>query len=350
EMDRLYVPKGAEAQSQFDALIRQIKEAGRGRQYDCLVGVSGGVDSTYVAYIAKREGLRALAVHLDNGWNSELAVKNIENIVTRLGFDLFTYVIDWNEFRDLQLSYLKASVVDIEAATDHAISGILYRLALKHRVKFILGGNNVQTETVLPRHWYWNKDDYINVKAIHAKFGTVPLKTYPFFGFREKWLSEYKNIRTVPILNYLPYIKSEVKKTIQEELGWRDYGGKHYESIWTRFYQGYILPAKFGIDKRRGHLSSLIGAGQITRDEALAELKKPIYDEEQMKTDRTFVLKKFGLTEDQFINLIALPIRSHRDFASHGPIYDRYPMLRPLKPLGDFVKKTFLTPSTHKAA
>jgi len=296
------------------------------------MGLSGGVDSTYVAYLAKQLGLRPLAVHFDNGWNSELAVMNIENIITKLGFDLFTYVIDWNEFRDIQLAYLKASVVDIEAITDHAIFATLYRLAGEKKIKYVLSGTNVQTENTLPRSWIFNKHDHINIQSIHKAYGTLPLKTFPFSNAKVKrYYRQVLGVTSVSVINYVEYNKKKIKELIQRELGWRDYGGKHYESVWTRFYQGYILPTKFNIDKRKAHLSDLIFGGQITKEEALEELRKPIYDATQFKIDYDFVLKKLGLTEDEFNAIMQAPPRSHYDFDYEKPIDVRYPALKPFK-------------------
>lgn len=326
------VISGEEGIQQLHQLAATIKSAGKGQPYDCIMGLSGGVDSTYVALLAKELGLRPLAVHFDNGWNSELAVMNIENIVSKLGFDLFTYVINWEEFKDLQLSYLKASVVDIEAITDHAIIATLYRLAGEKNIKYILSGSNVQTENTLPKAWIFPKTDHVNIKAIHKQFGSVPLKTFPFMNPKiKRYYQAVKGIESVAILNYVSYNKAEVKKRIEKELSWRDYGGKHYESVWTRFYQGYILPQKFHIDKRKAHLSDLIFSGQITKEQALAELAKPIYDPEVFKTDYMFVLKKLGLTEDEFNAIMKLPVLSHYDFDYEKAIDERYPILRPVK-------------------
>jgi len=286
----------------------------------------------FVNSLAKQLGLRPLAVHFDNGWNSELAVMNIENIITRLGFDLFTYVIDWNEFRDIQIAYLKASVVDIEAITDHAIFATLYRLAGEKKIKYILSGTNVQTENTLPKSWIFNKHDHINIQSIHKAYGTLPLKTFPFSNAKVKrYYQQVMGVRSVSVINYVDYNKKKIKELIQRELGWRDYGGKHYESVWTRFYQGYILPGKFKIDKRKAHLSDLIFGGQITKEEALEELSKPIYDPAQFKIDYDFVLKKLGLTEEEFNAIMQAPPRSHYDFDYEKPIDVRYPALKPFK-------------------
>ncbi|HWB93121.1 MAG TPA: N-acetyl sugar amidotransferase [Puia sp.] len=326
------VIRGDAGHRKLEELCAKIKQDRAGQQYDCIMGLSGGVDSTYVAWTAKQMGLRPLAVHFDNGWNSELAVMNIENIITRLGFDLFTYVIDWEEFKDIQLSYLKASVVDIEAITDHAIFATLNRLAGERNIKCILSGTNVQTENTLPRSWVHPKTDHINIKAIHKVYGKVRLKTFPFMDAKVKrFYQNVKGVHSLSVLNYMDYNKNAVKEMIIKELGWRDYGGKHYESVWTRFYQGYILPTKFGIDKRKAHLSDLIFSGQITKAEALEELKNPIYNPDQLKIDYQFVLKKLGLTEKEFAAIMARPPRSHYDFDYEKPIDLRYPFLKPFK-------------------
>jgi len=330
---------GEECLQMLSERIEEIKQKGKNQAYDCIIGISGGVDSTYVAYLAKQHGLRPLAVHLDNGWNSELAVKNIANIIRRLGFDMQTLVIDWEEFKDLQLAYLKASVVDIEAITDHAIFASLYKLAAKHKIKYILDGLNVVTEAILPPAWIFAKMDSINIKDIHKKFGNVPLKTFPLMDI---WLKQYYftmlKIQRFSILNYVPFIKEEAKELITKELKWRDYGGKHYESIFTRFYQGYILPEKFKIDKRRAHLSTLICSGQMSREQAVEELGKPTYDPDQLKLDKEYVLKKFKLSEKEFQDIMDLPIRNHSDFETEGTIYKHYPILKPLKPLVNLIK------------
>jgi N-acetyl sugar amidotransferase len=327
-----HVITGEAGKIKVHSLADEIKLAGKNLQYDCIMGLSGGVDSTYVAYLAKQLGLRPLAVHFDNGWNSELSVMNIHNIITKLGFDLFTYVINWDEFKDIQLSYLNASVVDIEAITDHAIFATLYRIAGEKNIKYILSGTNVQTENTLPKSWIHPKTDHINIKSIHKKFGKIRLKTFPFMDAKVKrYYQKIKGVRSVSMLNYVDYNKEQVKKLIQKELDWRDYGGKHYESIWTRFYQGYILPTKFGIDKRKAHLSDLIFGGQITKEEALNELAKPIYDPVQQKMDYDFVLKKLNLSEEQFQELMSAAPRSHYEYDFEKPIDQRYPLLRPVK-------------------
>lgn len=315
---------GEQRTSKLESLLDAVKASGRNHDYDCVVGASGGVDSTYVAYLAKEFGLRALVVHCDNGWNSELAVKNIENIVKKLDYDLFTYVINWEEFKDLQLSYLKASVVDIEALTDHAIVAALFQVAAQHRIKYILSGENMVTEGVLPAHWVHNKNDLMNIKAIHRRFGSLPLKTFPTLGLTKKlYYQKVRGIRYVPILNYVDFVKEDAKRIIAEALGWRDYGGKHYESIFTRFYQSYILPVKFGIDKRKSHLSTLVCSGQMTREEALESIKEEPIDADRLCADKEYIVKKFGLTAESFDALMSLPVKEHTEYASILNVYRR---------------------------
>lgn len=299
----------------LENLLAQIKRDGKGKKYDCIIGVSGGLDSTYVAWLVKQFGLRPLAVHCDNGWNSELAVKNIENIINKLGIDLYTHVINWEEFRDLQLSYLKASVVDIEATSDHAIFASLYQASQKFGIKYIISGENQATEGMLPESWTYLKFDLLNIKAIHKQFGSKPLKTFPELGYVKKFfLENVMGVKYVRILDYVNYIKKDAKEKMMQELGWRDYGGKHYESIITRFYQSYILPVKFGIDKRYSHYSTLICSGQMTKAEAKQLLAQPAIDEKQAQEDKNYILKKFGLSAEAFEKIMKAPVKKHTDY------------------------------------
>jgi N-acetyl sugar amidotransferase len=282
--------------------VERLKQLGKNDKYDCLIGLSGGVDSSYICYWAKQEGLRPLIVHFDNGWNSELAVKNIENIINKLGFDLYTYVIDWESFKDLQLSYIKASVIDIEAITDQLIFASIYKIAKQFKIKTIVDGVNNSSESILPKSWIQaDKLDYVNLRNIHRKFGTVPLKNFPKLDLINQFIySKLHKLNKIQPLNLIDYNKDQAKEFLKKEFDWKDYGGKHYESVFTRFYQGYILNRKFGVDKRKAHLSSLIVAGQLTRKQALEELEKPAYSEDQLRTDYEFVIKKFGLTKEEF--------------------------------------------------
>lgn len=308
-------------QQQLPQIVAKIKEAGQGKEYDCIIGLSGGVDSSYVAYCVKELGLRPLAVHLDNGWNSELAVKNIENIVKKLDIDLYTYVIDWEEFKDLQLAFLKASVVDIEMLTDSAILVVIDKIAKEKGVRFFLSGTNFATENVMPSSWFYAlKHDSLNIKSIAKQFGSIKkLKSYPMFSFFDFWRYTYLNkVETVPILNYLEYNKSEAMKLLIDKLDWRDYGGKHWESKFTRFYQVYILPQKFGIDKRRAHISSLILSGQISRQDGLEMIAKNLYDAQLLEEDIEYLLKKFNLTRSEFDKMMQTEPVPHHSFPSYS--------------------------------
>lgn len=332
------VLKGEAGQRKIESIVNKIIESGKGKPYDCITGVSGGVDSTYLAYLAKQWGLRPLIVHFDNGWNSELAVKNIENIISKLGFDLFTLVVDWEEFRDLQLAYFKASVVDIEAITDHAIIATLHRLSHKYGIKYILSGSNVVTEATLPSHWIWNKSDHVNLLDIHKRFGTKKLKTFPVYTRKLKKMSQMKGVEVVSPLNYVDYNKSLVKQTITDKLDWRDYGGKHYESVFTRFYQGYILPVKFNIDKRKAHLSNLIFSGQIDKQQAIDELNENIYAVNNLKEDYDFVIKKLGFSDEAFHDWLLQPRKEHYDYEIDRSVWDKYFFLKPFKGLRQALK------------
>jgi len=336
-----HIPKNQhESDLLIKPVIKRVKQDGEGRKYDCIIGVSGGVDSTYIAMLVKEMGLRPLAVHFDNGWNSELAVKNIEKIVSKLEIDLFTYVINWEDFKRLQLAYLRASVVDIEALTDHAIFGAIYKIAYEHDIKYIFSGSNVATEGFLPGDWVHNKNDFMNIKSIFKRYGNGKVSTYPFVdkSMRKK-IAKY-NIEVVSILDMIPFNIEQAKIDIHEKLDWTSYEGKHFESIFTRFYQGYILPRKFGIDKRKAHLSNLICSGQMTREQALQEMNKVIYSESQIQEDLEFVTKKLGLSISEFEEIMALPVRSHSDFDVEGSFFSHYPIFKPLRPLWRKYKKS----------
>jgi hypothetical protein len=284
-----------------------------------VIGVSGGVDSTYTAWVVKRRlGLRPLAVHLDNGWNSELAVANIERVLKTLEIDLVTHVLDWEEFRDLQAAFLRASVPDVEVPTDHAIAAVLHEQALAHGAPWILAGTNFATEAVMSPAWAYGHRDWRYIRAVHRRHGTVPLRSFPRFGFaRLAWWKLVRGVRTVHVLDHLRYVKSEALSLLEGELGWRPYGGKHHESIYTRWCQTVLFPRKFGFDKRRAHLSTLVLSGQMTRAAALAEMARPPAPEEQMRDDTAYVAKKLGLGDAELARLISLPPRTFHEFPNY---------------------------------
>lgn len=307
--------RGMESQRALDAVLAGMKDAGRSREYDCVLGISGGVDSCYAAYVAKSLGLRPLAVHMDNGWDSDTAVKNIRNVAARLGIDYQSYVLDWDEFRDLQLSFLKASVAEIETPTDMAIPAALHRVAAENRVKVIISGGNYATEGILPRAWHYDAKDVRYLNAIHRRFGTRKLRTFPTFSYRsEGYFKLVKGIRFMYLLNYVSYSKAEAVKCLENELGWKSYGGKHHESRITAFVQSYVLPVKFNIDYRRATLSTEICAGQVSREDALEQLRQSPFDLTTIDGDKEYVAKKFEITRDELERILALPPKSYRDY------------------------------------
>ena len=307
-----------EKKQRLDDLLKQVKSDGKNKRYDCIIGVSGGVDSTYVAYLVKKWGLRPLAVHLDNGWDTELSVKNVEHICRRLDIDLFTHVLDWEEFRDLQVSFLKSSTSDLEIISDHAILALLYKTAAREHLKYILAGTNFATESILPHRWSYGHRDWRYIENIHKAFGSTKLKSFPHMSREDFYYQIRINKRKlISVLDYVDYNRENAKKILIKELCWKDYGNKHNESFITKFHINYILPTKFGYDKRRAHLSSMIMAGQISREKALTELEKPGYNEEQMQSDREFVLKKLGLSDSEFEKIIALPSKTYWDYPSY---------------------------------
>jgi N-acetyl sugar amidotransferase len=313
---------------ELEAVVDRIKAAGRGKEYDCVMGMSGGIDSSYAVYVAKNLGLRPLAVHMDNGWDSDTAARNIKNVARTLGVDYQSVVLDWEEFRDLQLSFLRASVPEIETPTDIAIPAALHRIAAENGVKFILMGGNYVTEGILPRAWHYNAKDVRFLRAVHKRFGSRKLRSFPTFGFvKEIYYKFFKGIRLVYVLNLVPYSKSDAMKKLQE-LGWEYYGGKHYESTITGFVQSYLLPVKFHIDYRRATLSSQICAGEITRDEALEILKTPPFDAARAREEKAYVAKKFGITLEEMEAILAAPPRTHRDYPNSErllePLYGAY--------------------------
>lgn len=307
--------RGAESDRQLEALVERVRRAGRGRDYDCVVGISGGVDSCYVAHLARTLDLRPLAVHMDNGWNSDTAVLNIKRVADHLGIDYRSWVVDWDEFRDLQLAFLRASVPEIETPTDMAIPGALHRIAAEHGVRFIASGGNYATEGILPAAWHYNAKDLKYLRAIHRRFGSGRLATFPTFGWREEaYFKLARGIRLIYPLNHVPYSREEATLLLQRETGWEDYGGKHYESRITGFVQSYVLPEKFGIDYRRATLSTQICAGEVGRDEALAVLETSPYDDARVAREKEYVAKKFEIGLDELEAILAEPPRSWRDY------------------------------------
>ena len=305
--------------NELDDLIEDIRISSQGKQYDCIVGVSGGLDSSWTLVEVKRLGLRPLAVHMDNGWNSELAQSNISNLVRGLGVDLFTYVIDWAEYRNLMQAFFDSDVLDIELLYDNALASVNYKQANKYGVKYILGGNNSVTEGFpTPPDWNWFKYDGKNIRCIARKYGKIRLKSFPLFT-TNKYLY-YKIIRGIKWISFPDYVsfnQTEVVRELSRKFNYRPYPYKHYESVFTRFYQGYLLPTKFGIDKRISHLSALVVSGQLDRDSAKELLgQDPYTSSANLEVDRNYFLKKMGWTTDDLDRYLKRPMRLHSSYRS----------------------------------
>ena len=315
--------KPEERDRKLQALIERVRKDGRGKPYDCVVGLSGGADSAYSLYMVKKLGLRPLAIHMDNGWDSELAVSNIENLVRKLGVDYQTHVINWLEYRELMQAFFDADVLDVELLYDNAMLAVNYQFAKKHGVKWILGGTNTTTEGMeMPANWNWFKYDKKNIKAL-AKRGNVKIETFPLFGTFD-YVAHRLRTRWVPFLDYVDYFKPRCVETLVNELGYRTYPYKHYESIFTRFYQGYILPKKFGIDKRKLHLSTLLISGQMTREEVMQAMETlPYPSVADQQSDVDYFLKKMGWSEKQLADYIARPQVPHARYGTEKPLWDR---------------------------
>lgn len=332
---------GKDGRKRQEEVATKIKSKPGKKGYNCILGLSGGADSTYLAYLAKDLGLNPLLVHFDYGWNSEIAVKNVENAVKASGFDLYTVVMDWPEFKSLQRSYFKASVLDLDVPADHMIFGALYKTALKFNIKYVLSGNNVWTEHTLPKSWNYNKFDLVNLKNIHEKFENGTLKHLPSLGL---WQTAYyqliHSIEKASFIDLQEFKREEILKLIESEMGWINYGGKHQESVFTRFYQGYILPNKFNIDKRKAHLSNMIFSKQLSKNTALEILSEPPYDVKKQKDDFEFVAKKLGFSFTEFEAILNLPNVPHEAYGTDKKDRELYfKIMKTIKPMTSILKK-----------
>lgn len=306
-------------------IVEKIRLAGVGKDFDCIIGMSGGIDSSYLTYIAKEQlGLRPLVFHVDAGWNSQEAVNNIEKLVDKLGLDLYTEVIDWAEMRDLQLAFFKSGVPHIDTPQDHAFFATMYKFAEQHNVKYILTGANLSTECIRnPIEWMYYQSDSIQLRDIHRKFGTRPLDNFPVTSIlRHKiYLPYIKGIKVIRPLNYIPYIKQDAIRLLVDKFGWQPYPQKHFESRFTRFYEGYWLPKKFGYDTRRVQFSSLIVTKQMSRDEALRSLAQVPYDEATIIQDFEYIATKLGIPVAELQGYMDAPNKTYRDYKSQEAIY-----------------------------
>jgi N-acetyl sugar amidotransferase len=312
-------------QADQNLFVDQVKRDGKGKPYDCIIGLSGGVDSAWVLYKAKTMGLRPLAVHMDNGWNSELAQSNIERLISKLGVDLYTHVINWEEYRRLMQAFFDADVVDVELLYDNAMLAVNYQMASKYNIKWILAGTNTSTEGMrMPENWNWFKKDLKNIKSIAKRSGIKKFDTFPAIGIKQHIYYQYlRKIKWVSFLDMEIYDKKKATEKLVQTAEYRPYPYKHYESIFTRFYQGYILPNKFGIDKRKLHLSTLIASNQMEREQALLMLNEIPYPTfEDLENDRKYFLKKMEWSEEMLVNYISRPPVSHSNYESEMPTWD----------------------------
>ena len=314
--------RGQTNSGELAPFLEAVRRKKRGR-YDCVVGISGGIDSSYLLWLAKQWGLSPLAVHLDNGWNSEEAVRNIQRVCRALDVDYQSYVLDWQEFRSIQLAFLKASIVEMEIPTDVAIMGALHKVAAEHGIKAILSGGNLVTEAILPRSWFYHPKDARLLRHICTHFGARPLKTFPTFDFpTEIYYKFFRGVKLYYPLNFVHYERKAALDCLRSSCNWLEYGGKHHESRFTKFVQSYIQPLKFGVDYRRATCSTLICSGKLTREEALQQLALPPYDAQAIEREKTYVAKKLGISPAELDSIIQLPVKSYRDYPNNEKLLD----------------------------
>lgn len=316
---------GKGREKELSSMADKIKASGKSKDFDCILGMSGGIDSSYLLYLAKEKlGLRPLVFHVDAGWNTQLAVNNIERLVDKLNLDLFTEVINWEEMKDLQLAYFKSGVPHIDVPQDHAFFATMYHFASKYKVNYILTGGNYSTECVRnPIEWMYYQSDSVQLKDIHKKFGQIPLADYLVTNilWHKVYLPYVKKIKVLRPLDYMQYNKQEAMDLLQNQFGWQPYPQKHFESRFTRFYESYWLPERFGYDTRRVQFSSLILTGQMSREDALNQLKLPAYDSEEIKHEFEFVANKLGISKEELQTYFNMPKKTHLDYKSQENIY-----------------------------
>lgn len=311
--------------AELEKIIEEIKKAGIGKDFDCLLGLSGGVDSSYMLHVAVKEfGLRPLVFHVDGGWNSELAVHNINVMIDKLGLDLYTEVINWEEMRDFQLAFFKSGVPHLDIPQDHAFIATLYQFAEKYKIKYILNGGNLSTECVqYPMEWFYYGTDMKQIKDIIRRFGTVKMETYPFSSvLRHKvYLKYLKGVKVLKPLNNLPFYKNDALLFLQKEYGWKPYPQKHFESRFTKFYEGYWIYERFGYDTRRVQLSSLILTGQMTREEALGILKNVPYDKNKIEDEFNYIATKLGISVEELRSYFNMPKKYYWDYKNQQNLF-----------------------------
>jgi N-acetyl sugar amidotransferase len=311
---------------QLEQLVYEVKKEGNGKDFDCMMGMSGGIDSSFLLYKMVTEfGLRPLVFHVDAGWNSQIAVNNIERLVDGLGLDLYTEVINWEEMKDLQLAFFKSGVPHIDVPQDHAFFATMYKFASKYKIKTILTGGNYSTECVRnPLEWMYYQSDSIQLKDIYKKHGTGKLSDYPVTNilWHKIWLPYFKGIKLYRPLDFLPYDKDEAMQTLVDKFGYQKYPQKHFESRFTRFYEGFWLPVRFNYDTRKVQYSSLILTGQMTREEAIYKLETPVYTEDQIKEDFEFVSNKLGVKTEELWGYFNAPKMTFKDYKSQQSIYN----------------------------
>ena len=327
--DREIMPvwnNGVGRDEELKLIVDGIKKNGAGEDFDCILGMSGGIDSSYLLYLAKEKlGLRPLVFHVDAGWNSQIAVNNIERLVDGLNLDLFTEVINWRDMQSLQRSFFKAGVPHVDVPQDHAFFATMYKFASKHNIKNIITGGNYSTECVRnPKEWMYYQSDSIQLRDIHKKHGEPSLQNYPLTNilWHKLYLPYFKGIKLHRLLDFMPYDKEEATKFLVDNYGYQRYPQKHFESRFTRFYESYWLPTKFGYDTRKVQFSSLILTDQMTREEALKELSKPAYDPETVHHEFEYVASKLDWSIEQLKSCLHAPNKTYKDFANQETIYN----------------------------
>lgn len=318
--------QGAEGKAELAKIVEQIKASGKGKEFDCILGLSGGLDSSYMLHLIVTEfGLRPLVFHVDGGWNTDIAVNNIQMLVEKLGLDLYTEVINWHDMRDFQLAFFKSGVPHLDIPQDHAFIATLYHFAAKHGIKYIMNGGNFSTECVRnPLEWLYHGTDMAQINDIRRRFCTRPLKAYPFSSilYHKVYLRYLKGVKVVKPLNLLPYTKQIAIDTLSEKYGWRAYPQKHFESRFTKFFEGYWLPTRFGYDTRRVQYSSLIQTGQMTRQDALEQLKKPAYDPATIDEEFEYIATKLGISVEELRSYHTMPLKTYRDYRNQAWMFE----------------------------